>query len=130
LTDWKRGPRIVDPDAGWRKIRIEGECRLCGHVPSGHPLDKLNRMHVVPRSQGGDDVDDNFVPGCGSGTTGCHGLLTAKMEIPSHPEGFTVADALDAMNRSLTDRERRYAAAEKDPDWIDRTYPRRSDESQ
>lgn len=120
--EWKQ-PRIVDPDAGWAKIRAEGECRICERRPSGHPLDKLNRMHVVPRSQGGDDVDDNLVPGCGSGTTGCHGLLTAHREIPSHPAGLSVAEALDRMNRRLTDRERDYAARKKDRGWIDRTYP-------
>lgn len=124
VPDWKRAARIVDETAGWAKIRAEGICRICGHRPSGHPLDKLNRMHVVPRSQGGDDVDDNFVPGCGSGTTGCHGLLTSAMEDPHHPRGLTVAEARDEMNRSLTVEERRYAETKKWPGWIERAYPR------
>lgn len=38
----------------------------------------LSVHHVYPRSQGGDDVEENFVMGCGSGTTGCHGKVEAK----------------------------------------------------
>lgn len=123
FADPKDPPRIVDPTAGIAKLRAEGECRICERRPSGHPLDALNRMHVVPRSQGGDDVDDNIVPGCGSGTTGCHGLLTSAMEDPRHPEGLTVAEARDRMNRRLTDRERAYAETEKYVGWVDDAYP-------
>lgn len=68
-----------------------------------------------------------MIPGCGSGTTGCHGLLTSRREDPGHPRGLTVADALDRANRSFTVEERDYAARVKDPGWIDRNYPRRSD---
>ena len=31
--------------------------------------------HIVPRSQGGDDVAENMAPMCGDGTRGCHGIL-------------------------------------------------------
>jgi len=124
LPDPRPPRRIVDPEAGKAKVAAEGECRLCGHVPSGHPLDSLNRMHVIPKGQGGDDVEDNIIPGCGSGTTGCHGLLTSRREDPHHPRDFTVADALDAMNRRLSDRERAYAEGKKWPGWLGETYPR------
>lgn len=124
-ADLKPPPRVVDPEAGLRKLRLERECRICERVPSGHPLDKLNRMHVVSRAQGGDDVEDNIVPGCGSGTTGCHGLLTSAMEDPHHPEGITVAEARARMNERLTDRERSYAERVKYPGYIDDVYPRR-----
>ena len=120
--DWKV-PRVVDPDAGKAKIRREGECRICERVPSGHPLDSLNRMHVVGKGVGGDDVEDNIVPGCGSGSTGCHGLLTSKREDPHHPAGLSVAEAHDLMNRRLTDRERAYAEQKKWPGYVDETYP-------
>lgn len=48
-----------------------GVCRVCGTqwYRSLH--------HVVSRSLGGDDVADNLVPLCGTGTTGCHGLVEA-----------------------------------------------------
>jgi hypothetical protein len=33
----------------------------------------LNACHVLSRARGGDDVEENLILGCGSGTTGCHG---------------------------------------------------------
>lgn len=38
----------------------------------------LSVHHVYPRSQGGDDVEANFVMGCGDGVAGCHGKMHAK----------------------------------------------------
>jgi hypothetical protein len=114
--------RIVDRNAGIAKIRREGECRVCERTPSGHPLDSLNRMHVVPKSLGGDDVDDCIVPGCGSGSTGCHGLLTSAMEDPHHPAGLTVAEARELLLANLSVREREYAEAKKYPGWLEDYY--------
>lgn len=62
--------RITDRSAGLRKYLAERECRICGQPAS-------NMHHLYPRSQGGDDVADNLIPLCGSGTTGCHGLIEA-----------------------------------------------------
>lgn len=42
-------------------------CVLCGNPGSLH--------HLYPRGQGGDDVESNLVPLCGSGTTGHHGKI-------------------------------------------------------
>ena len=56
--DWKPEPRIIDPEAGIAKVLAEGRCRLCG-ARGG-----LGRHHLVARSQGGSDVDDNLVPLC------------------------------------------------------------------
>ena len=66
----KPPPRIRDPQAGTGKLIAEGRCRLCGK-----PIRdvRLSRHHLIARGQGGDDVDDNLVPLCGSGTEGCHG---------------------------------------------------------
>jgi hypothetical protein len=125
--DPRASTRIVDAGAGREKLREEGCCRICDRRPTGHPLDALNRMHIVPRGQGGDDVDDNIVPGCGSGATGCHGLLTSACEDSHHPAGLTVAEARARMNERLTDRERAYADRKKYPGWIDDNYPRRND---
>ena len=38
----------------------------------------LNLHHVLPRSQGGDDVRANLSWLCGSGTTGHHGRVEAR----------------------------------------------------
>lgn len=114
--------RIVDPAAGRLKVVREGECRICERRPSGHPLDFLNRMHVVPKGLGGDDVDDNIVPGCGSGTTGCHGLLTSAHEEPGHPAGMSLDEARRRMIERLTDRERAYAEQKKYPGWVEDYY--------
>lgn len=46
-------------------------CLICGELAG-------STHHVIKRSQGGDDDRRNFVPLCGSGTTGCHGLIEAN----------------------------------------------------
>lgn len=49
--------RIRDPEAVGRKVALDPVCRMCKKRASdGH--------HVVLRSQGGDDVEDNIVPLC------------------------------------------------------------------
>lgn len=111
IGDPKPAKRIVDGDAGRIKVALEGRCRCCGRTWG------LNRMHLVPKGQGGDDVDDNIAPGCGSGTTGCHGALTAHTR-----EWRVIASQLRA---SLTDAEVAYILQKKGQDWLDRTYPRR-----
>jgi 5-methylcytosine-specific restriction endonuclease McrA len=64
----KRTRRIVDRVPILRKLLSDRECRLCGRpAGSGH--------HLIKRSHGGDDVADNVIPLCGSGTTGCHGKV-------------------------------------------------------
>jgi hypothetical protein len=61
----------VNPDASRRKILSDPVCRVrgCGGLPTGH--------HLVPRGSPyfGDDVEENIVPLCGSGTTGHHGRV-------------------------------------------------------
>lgn len=88
---------------------LEGRCRACGTTRS------LNRAHLVPKGQRGDDVDANIVPLCGSGTTGCHGKLT------DHSRGWPLIAA--ALRRSLTPDEIAYVTAKKGRDWLDRVYP-------
>jgi hypothetical protein len=70
----KPARRVVDSRAGRAKVIREGRCRLCertwyeaGGIASRH--------HLVPKGQGGDDVEANLIPVCGDGTTGCHGDL-------------------------------------------------------
>ena len=46
-------------------------CRCCGHR-------KAESMHEIrPRSLGGKVSLENSIGSCGSGTTGCHGLMQA-----------------------------------------------------
>jgi hypothetical protein len=66
--DPKREKRIRDPELV-RRMHFEfEECCICGDV-------LFSVHHVLKRSQGGDDVRANLVALCGSGTTGCHGLV-------------------------------------------------------
>jgi hypothetical protein len=68
--DPKAGKRIVDPDA-LRRARARGdECAACGGPAS-------NAHHVIQRGAPhfGDDVVENLILFCGSGTEGCHGAF-------------------------------------------------------
>lgn len=66
--DPKPDPRIVDRDA-MRVARLASDyCGACGGQPG-------SVHHVVPRSEGGDDVAGNLMLLCGNGTMGCHGAL-------------------------------------------------------
>lgn len=65
--DWKREKRVKNPKA-MKALHVRGViCALCGNPGSLH--------HVYPRGQGGDDLPENLVGLCGSGTTGHHGLI-------------------------------------------------------
>lgn len=63
--------------AKWRAVRdaaVEAEgnrCAVCRRW-----FARMDGHHVYPRDLGGDDVVENVAPLCGSGTTGCHGLVT------------------------------------------------------
>ena len=113
--DPRPAKRVVDPRAGVEKCQLEGRCRACGRIPTGHPLDKLNRAHLVSRGAGGDDLDENIVPLCGSGTTGCHGRLH------SHERGWRVVAS--ALRRNLLHVEIQYVLRKRGVDWLDETYP-------
>lgn len=67
--DTKPAPRIVDPKASRRKLLADRVCRACGQQATNchHLLGKGGRR--------GDDVVENMIPLCGSGSHGCHGAL-------------------------------------------------------
>lgn len=70
LTAFKQPPRKVDKKV--TSSRPSGQsCVLCGDPAQ-------SKHHVLPRSQGGDDVAENLVWLDGSGTTGCHGDVEAR----------------------------------------------------
>lgn len=120
IGDPRPEPRVVDPDAGTKKILSEERCRACG----GHLF--LNRAHLVARGQRGDDVDDNIVPLCGSGTSGCHGSLTDHhaATFPSLLKGEPWEVVASALREKLSEQELSYVLVKKGQDWLDKTYPR------
>lgn len=74
--DPKPPARVRDP-ALLRSLHMEwGECALCG---STRTL-SLHHVHKHPR----DDVRANLVMLCGSGTTGCHGMIEHHAPVVCH----------------------------------------------
>lgn len=72
-----------------REAKLD-ECRLCGGV---EPFERLELHHLVPRSLGGDDVEDCLVPLCHP----CHDCVTRRVP----------ADLAD-LAESLSDAEYAY----------------------
>ena len=71
--------RIKASREEWETLRDEKlrgvACRVCSASPlAAH----MTLHHLVSKSLGGDDVAANLVALCGSGTTGCHGLVEAR----------------------------------------------------
>jgi len=122
LDEWRAGrrpnPRPIrrrkSKDAGRRKcLSPESECRLCG------VRRHLERHHLVPRSQGGDDVDENLVPLCGphhagglSMLAGCHRRITENEPA-----------ALELLRGRLWPEEEIYVAHRKGWAWLEQRYP-------
>ena len=107
MFDPKPEPRIRATADGWVKLRTEklGPCRVC-QTPF-----KPTLHHIVSKSLGGDDVADNLVPLCGSGTTGCHGLVEAR-------EPW----ACSLLGQRFTAAERAYVVAKKGAWFLETRY--------
>jgi 5-methylcytosine-specific restriction endonuclease McrA len=110
--------RVRDSQAGFQKVAYEGKCRIC-RKPAVHGMPGvegswwgLTRHHLVPRSQGGDDIDDNLVPLCGDGVSGCHGDVEAYRPGARH-----------SLRIALTRQEVEYVTAKKGRAWLDNAYP-------
>ena len=82
------------------------ECRLCGKTAN------VTAHHLVPRSQGGQWVAWNIVGLCGSGTTGCHGLIEARDKAACY-----------LLRARLTDHEYSFLVQHMGEGWLDRKYP-------
>ena len=70
-------PRLAWPEAAGRasvRERSQGRCELCGRAQA----DGVH--HRQPRSAGGSWHPANLLDLCGSGTTGCHGLVEAHRD--------------------------------------------------
>lgn len=85
-----------------RAARIASDyCAACGGEPGGV-------HHVIPRSEGGDDVAGNLLLLCGTGTSGCHGAYHGN---PYEAESI-IWDRLLGAPQPITER--------RDADWVAR----------
>lgn len=82
------------------------ECRLCGVTSN------VNAHHLISRAQGGPWTMWNIVGLCGSGTTGCHGLVEARDKAACH-----------LLRTLLTDHEYSYLVSKRSEEWLNRRYP-------
>ncbi|WKW87090.1 HNH endonuclease [Microbacterium phage Nicole72] len=71
---------MSDPTPATRTLIIArdlGRCSWCGRYYG----DALNLHHRLLRSHGTDNSPSNLIALCGSGTTGCHGGVHAKVAL-------------------------------------------------
>lgn len=109
--DPKPAKRHVATQKEWQRIResvFPTWCRVC----EARRADNLH--HVIPRSGRGSDVIENLLPVCGSGTTGCHGLIEGRSEWARG----RVREAILA-DPAMTD----YVVERKGWGWLDKAYP-------
>jgi hypothetical protein len=100
--DFKQPKRIKNPKVAKKLHANLGPCVLCGD-----PAQSLH--HVLPRSQGGDDVEACLVAVCGDGVRGCHGLLEnqdlqARMDLGAYLR-MNRPDTLSYIRGKLGDEE-------------------------
>jgi 5-methylcytosine-specific restriction endonuclease McrA len=106
----KRAGRRKATKVEWARIvkAKTGPCRVCVNVnTNGHDLGLIEFHHIVPRSQGGDDIEDNIAPL----HSWCHGLVTLRERGP-----------LAALAASLTEPERAYCIGKLGEGALDRLF--------
>lgn len=101
--------RYVDRRIGSRVIRSASGCLVCGKRTLA-----LEAHHIVPRSQGGDDVIANLVALCGPFEPSCHRKVTENDP-----------DTLRALRRALSIDALEYVIGRKGAWWLDSRYPLR-----
>jgi hypothetical protein len=75
-TDFKTAPRIRDPKLMRQAHWAFDECAICAAID-------ISIHHILSKSSAwgiGDDVWENLMPLCGSGTTGCHGAVEGELD--------------------------------------------------
>lgn len=112
--DFKPPARVVDKTARTAYLKQHPICEISG-------MSAQSVHHLIKRSQGGDDVPENFLAVDGSGTTGVHGDLERA---PTDPRGRAARMAA----RQVIERhpeKRTYVVATKSEEWLDKYYPDR-----
>lgn len=91
-----------------KEIRAKkcGECRLCGKRRD------VNAHHLIAKSLQGIWTESNIVGLCGSGNTGCHGLIEAYDKAACY-----------LLRALLTDAEYSYVVSKMGEGWLDQRYP-------
>ncbi len=110
--DPKPEPRVRASQGEWSGIHEFFAHAPCVHCGMAH----RSLHHILPRSQGGDDVIVNLAPLCGSGTTGCHGLLEG------HGAGWERV-AASVRQYVMVDNDRRGYQEDKAGESFNRRYP-------
>jgi hypothetical protein len=105
-----RPPKRVKATADqWVQLRAE---KLDGQPCRVFPDKRADSLHhLVPRSQGGDDVADNLVGLSGTGTTEAHGLVEARDPW-----------ACSLLGQRLTSAERAYVVAKRGAWFLETRY--------
>lgn len=105
------------------KIRAEGCCRYCAlrGLPTKEDGGVLNRAHIIGKGQRGDDVDENIVPLCGSGTCGCHAAFDGQQPYTTYPSkvlGASTQEVRAVVLAGLLPEERAYVINKKGAAWL------------
>jgi hypothetical protein len=80
------------PDAAMKARlweRAMGRCEVCGMPVAPDRWPGFSRHHRLPRGRGGENRLSNLLLLCGSGTTGCHGLLESQ-RVLAYANGWLV----------------------------------------
>lgn len=105
--------RVLVPGLGMAVVRALKRCQLCGAVTLA-----LDPHHIVPRSQGGDDVLANLAPLCtfprldAPDAKSCHDRITENDPA-----------ALRAFRVTLDELQVAYVLERKGEAWLDDRYP-------
>lgn len=106
MSDPKPPKRIKASKKTWEQWHDMLSISCC--VVCGRRAQSFHHLSRHPR----DDVLENLVSVCGSGTTGCHG----KIEARDRP-------TLASVRMALTSAQRDYLVAKRSLAWLDRHYP-------
>lgn len=112
-ADPKPSRRIVD-----KRLLVlvvsEAEAALVGCQLGCGVVAPLSAHHIIPRSQGGDDVRANIAVLCGDGTRRCHGLIEAGDRRARH-----------MLRAAMTPAQVTYGVGKVGAERFERRYPSR-----
>lgn len=99
VPDPKPEPRIRQAGGVLPALLADPECAACGR--QAH-----NAHHVLPKGSPwhGDDVAENGIPLCGSGTTGCHGAEHGSPYVDGDGYRWTVEEVKRAIGLAILGR--------------------------